>query len=112
MHRPKFVQENETHKILWGFVIQTVHLIPAIKLERELINKKENLTYSGPCRRSGPLSEKQKKKQKEKQVLGPSQRSKKAVEHDGNGDTNYKWRTWNVVQRLEELEIGEQIETI
>ena len=29
MHNPAPVQENNTHKLLWGFDIQTDHLIPA-----------------------------------------------------------------------------------
>ena len=29
MYKPEFVQENETHKILWDFQIQTNPLIPA-----------------------------------------------------------------------------------
>ena len=29
MHKPKSVLENEMHKVLWNFEIQTVHLIPA-----------------------------------------------------------------------------------
>ena len=28
MRKPEFVQENETYKNLWGFEIQTDHLIP------------------------------------------------------------------------------------
>ena len=28
MHEPKSVQENETHKILWGFETQKYYLIP------------------------------------------------------------------------------------
>ena len=41
---------------------------------------------------------------------------KKAVEHEGDGDTNCAWHTWNNLQKLErkagELEIREKIDTI
>ena len=40
MHKPEPVRENETHKILWDFEIQTDHLIPARRPDLVLINKK------------------------------------------------------------------------
>ena len=62
---------------------------------------------SGFC----PPSE-NKRKGKERKVLGLCQRTKKPVEH-GDDDTNCNSRTWNVLQRrLEELEIGGRAETI
>ena len=36
-----------------------------------------------------------KKKQKERQVLRPFQRTNKAMEHEGDSDTNLNGRTWN-----------------
>ena len=33
MHKPKPIQENKTHKILWYFEIQTNHLIQTIRLD-------------------------------------------------------------------------------
>ena len=53
----------------------------------------------GFCRSSGPLS-KNKRKGKERQLLRPSQRTKNAVEHEGDGDTNCSWCTWNNPQML------------
>ena len=47
--------------------------------------------------------------QKDKQILGPCQRTEKAVEHKGDSDTNSRWRTWNC---LKGLEIRERIQTI
>ena len=38
MHKPESVLENETHKILWDFEIQTDHLIPARRPDLVLIN--------------------------------------------------------------------------
>ena len=48
MHNPASVLENETHKLLWDFNIQTDHVISARRPELRIINnnnnnKKENL---------------------------------------------------------------------
>ena len=39
MHKLESVLENETHKILWDFEIQTDYLIPAIRKDLVLISK-------------------------------------------------------------------------
>ena len=39
IHKPESVLENETHKILWDFKIQTGHLIPARKPDQVIKNK-------------------------------------------------------------------------
>ena len=41
------------------------------------------------------VDEKQEEKWKERQVLGTCQRTKKAMEHGGDGDTTCNWCTWN-----------------
>ena len=41
------------------------------------------------------------KKRKEGQVLGLDLRTKKIVEDEGNGGSNYNWHVWNGLQRLE-----------
>ena len=44
MHNPAPVLENDTHKLIWDFNIQTDHLIPARRTDLIIINKKkENL---------------------------------------------------------------------
>ena len=54
MHNPESVLENEMHKILWNFGIQTDHQIPARKPDLVIINKiKENLSNSGICHPGG-----------------------------------------------------------
>ena len=40
MHNPAPVLENDTHKLLWDFNIQTDHLIPARRPDLIIINKK------------------------------------------------------------------------
>ena len=41
MHNPVAVLENDSHKILWDFNIQTDHLIPARRPDLIIINKKK-----------------------------------------------------------------------
>ena len=41
MHNPAPVLENDTHKLLWDFNIQTDHLIPARRPDIIIINKKK-----------------------------------------------------------------------
>ena len=41
MHNPAPVLENDSHKLLWAFDIQTDHLIPARRPDLIIINKKK-----------------------------------------------------------------------
>ena len=41
IHNPEPVLENDTHKLLWDFVIQTDHLISARRPDLIIINKKK-----------------------------------------------------------------------
>ena len=50
MHDPAAVLENDTHKILWDFEIQTEHLISTRRPDLLKINeKKENLQNCRLC---------------------------------------------------------------
>ena len=50
MHNPAAVLENDTHKLLWDFDIQTNHLISARRPDLIIINKKKkNLQNCGLC---------------------------------------------------------------
>ena len=40
MHNPESILENETHKILWDFEIQSDHLISARRPDLGIVNKK------------------------------------------------------------------------
>ena len=44
MHNPAPVLENDTHKLLWDFNIQTDHLIPARRPDLIIINEKRGFT--------------------------------------------------------------------
>ena len=57
MHNSEFVRENETHRFLWDFEIQTDHLISArrpnlviVKKKKKKKKGKENLPNGGLCR--------------------------------------------------------------
>ena len=44
MHNPASVLENDTHKLIWDFDIQTGHLIPAWRPDLIVINYKKKRT--------------------------------------------------------------------
>ena len=78
------------------------HLIPARRPDILIVNKRnKKRTY-----RSVDFSiladhrEKNQRKRKERQVLGPCQKIEKTMEHEGGGDTNCTWCTRNNTQRL------------
>ena len=43
MHNPAPVLENDSHKLLWDFNIQTDHLIPARRPDLIIINKRKRI---------------------------------------------------------------------
>ena len=43
MHNPESVQENDAHKLLWDFDIQTDHLTLARQPDLIIINKKKRM---------------------------------------------------------------------
>ena len=81
MHQPEFVHKNETQKILRDSKIQTDYLIPVRRRSR------------GFCHSGRPQS-RNKRKQKDGQILGPCQRTKKAVKYVGDGNSSCSWCTW------------------
>ena len=55
MYNPAPVLENDSHKLLWNFNMQTDHLIPARRPDLIIINKKnENLQNCRLCCPGGP----------------------------------------------------------
>ena len=86
------VLKKEMQKILWDFEIQTDHLVPAGRPELEIVNmKKRNywiVDFAAPVDHS-----KNQRKQKKRQIVRSWQRTKKAMEHEGVGDTNCNWCT-------------------
>ena len=86
--RPNLVIITHTHTISLSL---SLALSPS--LSHTQIN---NLPSWGFCHPGGPLSE----KEKERQVQGPYQRTKKAVEHEGDGDTNCNMYLKRSLERL------------
>ena len=50
MHNPAPVLENDSHKLLWDFNIQTDHLIPARRPDLIIINKKKKKKKKRICK--------------------------------------------------------------
>ena len=71
MHKPDYVPENKTHKILWDSEIQTDNLIPIRRPHLVIINNKrkgkENMQKRGLCC-PGILQSENQRKQKQGQV--------------------------------------------
>ena len=62
MYITEFVLEDETDKILWDFVIQTNHIIPARRPDQVIIYKKENLVdFAAPAYHRIKIKENEKK---------------------------------------------------
>ena len=68
-------------------------------VQKTRLTKKENLSSSKFCCFVRPQS-KNKRKQKDRQILGPCLRTKKIMEHEGDSDTNCSWCVWNGPLRL------------
>ena len=66
MHNPAPVLENDLHKLLWDFNIQTDHLIPARRPDLIIINKKTGICkivdFAVPANHRINLKESEKKK--------------------------------------------------
>ena len=89
MHSPAPVRENNTHKLLWDFDIQTDHQISARRPDLIIINKKKKRT----CKIvdfAFPADYRIKLKECEK-YLDLARELKKTLEHAGDNYTNCNW---------------------
>ena len=88
------VLENDTHKLLWDFNIQTDHLIPARRPDLIIINKKKRIRkivdFAVPADHRINLKESEKKDK----YLDLARESKKAVEHESNDCANCDCCFW------------------
>ena len=98
MHNPAPVLENDTHKLLWDFDIQTDHLIPARRPDLIIINKKKKkkrtckiVDFAVPA----DHRIKQKESEKKDKYLDFARELKKTVEHAGENYTNCNRCVWN-----------------
>ena len=117
MHNPAPILENDSHKLLWDFNIQTDHLIPARRPDLIIINKKKKRTckivdFSVPA----DHSIKQKVYEKKDKYLDLARELKKLWNMQvtiipaliGAFGTVTK----GLLKGLEDLEVGGRVETI
>ena len=101
MHIPESVLENETHKILLDFEIQTDHLISARRPDLVIANnkKKKKKRKKWTFRTvdfAVPADHRVKPKGSEKRDKYPDhgRKLKKIMEQESDGDANCKWCAW------------------
>ena len=92
MHNPASILENDTHKLLCDFDIQTDHLISARRLDLIVINKKKKRT----CKIVDfviPVDHRIKLKENEKKdkCLDFARELKKTMGDEGDDYTNHDW---------------------
>ena len=85
MHKPESVLENETHKILLDFEIQTDHIIPARRSDLVIVKKKKEFGVSAD-------HEMKIKENEKKDKYLDLARELKTTQHENEGDTNCDWR--------------------
>ena len=95
MQNPAPVLENDTHKLLWDFDIQTDHLISARRPDLIIINKKKRtckiVDFAVPADHRIKLKECKKKDK----YLDLARELKKTMEHAGDNYTNCNGCVWN-----------------
>ena len=92
MHNPATVLENDKHKLLWDFDIQTTdHLISARRPDLIAINKKKRthkiVNFAVPPDHRIKLKESEKKDK----YHDLARELKKTIEHKGDDYTNCDW---------------------
>ena len=99
MHNPALVLENDTHKLLWNFDIQTNHLISTRRPDLIIINQnkmKEKkickiVDFAVPADHIIRLKECVKRNK----YLDLARELKKIMEYEGDNYTNCDWCFWN-----------------
>ena len=116
IHNPAPVLENETHKLLWDFNIQTDHLIPARRANLIIINKEERICkivdFAVPADYRINLKECEKKDKyldfaRELKKLWNMKMTIVPIVIGAFGTI-----TKGLLKGLEDLEVGEQVKTI
>ena len=95
MHNPALVLENDTHKLLWDFNIQTDHLIPARRPDLIIINRKKRTCKIVDFAVLADHRIKLKEPEKKDKYLDFARELKKTMEHAGDNYTNCNWYIWN-----------------
>ena len=90
MHKPEGILENEMHKILWDFEIQRANQIQSRRLILVLIIKKKRTCHLV----SKDHKVKEKGDKKLEKYLDLASELKKAMELEGDGNTNRSQCPW------------------
>ena len=91
MHNPAPVLENDSHKLLWDFNIQTDHLIPARRPDLIIINKRKRIYKIDEFVVSTDHTIILKASEKKDKYLDLPREVKKAEEHESNDCANCDW---------------------
>ena len=103
---PEAILENETHKLLWDFEIQTDHPISArrpnliIITKKKKKKKKERICWIVDSAVPADPRIKRKECKKRDKYLNLGRELKKTVEHESNDYTNCNWCSWHSHQRI------------
>ena len=115
MHNPAAVLENDSHKLLWDFNLQTDHLIPAKRPDLIIINKKKIIykivDFAVPVDYKINLKENERDKNldlaREFKKLWNMKVTIVPIVIDALGTV-----TKGLLKGLEDLEVGRRVETI
>ena len=116
MHNPAPVLENDSHKLLWDFDIQTYHLIPARRPDLIIINKKKRSCKIDDFAVPADRRIKQKESEKKDKYLDLARELKKLwnmqVKIIPIVIGAFGTVTKGLLKGLEDLEAGGRVETI
>ena len=97
MHNLAPVIENDTHKLLWDFNIQTDHQISARRPDLKIIKKIcEIVNFAVPADHRIKLKECEKRDK----YLDLTRELKKSMEHEDDNYTNCDWCIWHGNKRI------------
>ena len=91
MHNPAPVQENDSHKLLWDFNIQTDHRIPARRPDLIIISKRKIICKIVDFTVPADYRIDKKENEKKDKYLDLARELKKTVEHESNDCANCDW---------------------
>ena len=112
MHNPAPVQENDTHKLLWNFDLQTDYLISSRRPDLIIINEKEKLQNCRICCSRWPQNKTEKIWIRKDEYLDLARELKKTVEYEGDNYTNCDCLLKGLLKGLDNLEVCGRVKTI
>ena len=93
MHNPAPILENDMHKLLRDFDIQTYHLISARRPDLIIINKKKRRKFAKLSTLLSRQTTEWKWKNVKREISTSTllENRRKTMEHEGDNYTNYDW---------------------